>query len=223
MIDKSLRKATAERYGDLIVVRMTGGEDCLWLNMYIDKATGQMTCDSDIGSYAYHWGRGTPLNGNWNWTEFCCNWLSNSEWLLRKCCGERKAEKQFDLDATLEELRLRMMEGKEDDENAQAYVEYVLEAAADYDTRREFAVALNVAADIQRVDLPEEWWDCLVERYTPWQLRFAEICREVIVPAIRALDAVRKQSGLGHGAQKHGRDHVYKEQGGRKAISRRVG
>lgn len=191
MIDKSLRNATAERYGDLIVVRMTGGGDCLWLNMYLDGDAGQMTCDSDIGSYAYHWGRGTPLYGNW--TEFCCNWLSNSEWLLRKCCGERNAEMGFDQDATLKELRLRMMEGKEDDENAQAYVEYVLEAAADYDTRREFAVALNVAADIQRVDLPEEWWDCIVERYTPWQLRFAEICREVIVPAIRKMDA--KESG----------------------------
>lgn len=191
MIDKSLRNATAERYGDLIVVRMTGGGDCLWLNMYLDGDAGQMTCDSDIGSYAYHWGHGTPLYGNW--TEFCCNWLSNSEWLLRKCCGERNAEMGFDLDATLEELRLRMMEGKEDDENAQAYVEYVLEAAADYGTRREFAVALNVAADIQRVDLPEEWWDCLVEHYTPKQLRFAEICREVIVPAIRKMDA--KESG----------------------------
>ena len=190
MIDKSLRKATAERYGDLIVVRMTGGEDCLWLNLYLDKATGQMTCDSDIGSYAYHWGR-SPSNGNW--TEFCCNWLSNSEWLLRKCCGERNAEMGFDQDATLEELRLRMMEGKEDDENAQAYVEYVLEAAANYDTRREFAVALNVAADIQRVDLPEEWWDCLVEHYTPWQLRFAEICREVIVPAIRKMDMKERE------------------------------
>lgn len=186
MIDKSLRKATAERYGDLIVVRMKGSEDCLWMNMYLDKATGQMTCDSDIGSYACHWGRGTPLYGNW--TEFCCNWLSNSEWLLRKCCVERNAEMGIDQDATLEELRLRMMEGKEDDENAQAYVEYVLEAAADYDTRREFAVAINVAADIQRVDLPEEWWGCLVERYTPWQLRFAEICREVIVPAIKAMN-----------------------------------
>ena len=44
-----------------------------------------------------------------------------------------------------------------------------------------------MAADIQRVDLPDEWWDCMVERYTPWQKRFAEICREVIVPAIRAM------------------------------------
>lgn len=185
MIDKSLRKATAERYGNLIVVHMIGGDDCLWLNMYLDGDAGQMTCDSDIGSYAYHWG---PEPNSFDWTGFWCKWLDNEEWLLRKCCGERKAEKQFDLDATLGELRLRMMEGKEDDENAQAYVEYVLEAAADYDTRREFAVALNVAADIQRVDLPEEWVDCIVERYTPWQLRFAEICREVIVPAIRKMN-----------------------------------
>lgn len=184
MIDKSLRKATAERYGDLIVVRMTGGDDCLWLNMYLDGDAGQMTCDSDIGSYAYQWGN----NAKDDWTDFWCKWLSNEGWLLRKCCGERNAEKDFDQDATLEELRLRMMEGKEDDENAQAYVEYVLEAAADYDTRREFAVALNVAADIQRVDLPDEWWDCVCEDYTPWQKRFAEICREVIVPAIRAIE-----------------------------------
>lgn len=189
MIDKSLRKATAERYGDLIVVRMTGGGDCLWLNMYLDGDAGQMTCDSDIGSYAYQWGN----NAEDNWTDFWCNWLSNSEWLLHKCCGERNAEMGFDQDATLEELRLRMMDGKEDDENAQAYVEYVLEAAADYGTRREFAVALSVAADIQRVDLPKEWWDCLVEHYTPRQLRFAEICREVIVPAIRKM--VAKESG----------------------------
>ena len=33
MIDKSLRKATVEHYGDLIVVRMMGGGDCLWLNL----------------------------------------------------------------------------------------------------------------------------------------------------------------------------------------------
>ena len=189
MIDKSLRKATAERYGDLIVVRMTGGGDCLWLNMYLDGDAGQMTCDSDIGSYAYQWGN----NAKDDWTDFWCRWLSNEGWLLRKCCGERNAEMGFDQDATLEELRLRMMEGKEDDENAQAYVEYVLEAAAGYDTRREFAVALNVAADIQRVDLPEEWWDCLVEHYTPWQLRFAEICREVIVPAIRKMDMKERE------------------------------
>lgn len=122
MTDKSLRKAKAERHGNLIVVHMTGGEDCLWLNMYLDEDAGQMTCDSDIGSYAYQCGNSTEDD----WTDFWCKWLSNEEWLLRKCCGERNAEMGFDQDATLEALRLRMMEGKEDDENEQAYVEYVL-------------------------------------------------------------------------------------------------
>lgn len=37
MIDKSLRKATAERYGDLIVVRMKGSEDCLWMSSFRGK------------------------------------------------------------------------------------------------------------------------------------------------------------------------------------------
>ena len=117
MIDKSLRKAKAERYGNLIVVHMIGGGDCLWLNMYLDGDAGQMTCDSDIGSYAYHWG---PEPNSFDWTGFWCKWLSNAEWLLRKCCGERKAEKQFDLDATLEELRLQMMEGREEDARERA-------------------------------------------------------------------------------------------------------
>ena len=36
MIDKTLRKATAERHGPVVVVHYTGGGDCLWLNMYLD-------------------------------------------------------------------------------------------------------------------------------------------------------------------------------------------
>lgn len=188
MIDKSLRKATAERYGDLIVVHMHGGGDCLWLNMYLDGATGQMTCDSDIGSYAYHWGR--HIDKRKSWLDFCCEWLSCEEWLLRKCCGERKAERKFDRDSTIGELRLRYLADKEEDEDAQWEIESVLEATEGYDKGDEFAVALNVAADMRSVDLPEEWWTCIVERYTPWQLRFAEICREVIVPAIREMDAM---------------------------------
>lgn len=183
MIDKSLRKATAQRCGDVIVIRMTGGGDCLWLNMYLDETIGQMTCDSDIGSYAYHWG---PEN-NFDWTPFWCKWLSNEEWLLRKCCGERNAEKVFDCDATIGELRLQMTEGREEDEDAQRDIERVLDAAGGYDTDKGFVAALMTAAAAYDVDLPDEWWDCMVERYTPWQKRFAEICREVIVPAIRAM------------------------------------
>lgn len=184
MIDKSLRKAKAERYGTLIVVRMIGGEDCLWLNMYLDGKTGQMTCDSDIGYYAYHWGNGCTSD----WTDFWCRWLSDREWLLRKCCGERKTEMDFDRDKTLKGLRLRMMEGREEDEDAQWDVERVLEIVAGYDTQAGFAAALNVAADHYDVVMPDEWWGCFVMHYTPWQLRFAEICREVIVPAIRRMD-----------------------------------
>ena len=84
------------------------------------------------------------------------------------------------------------MEGKEEDEDAQWEVERVLEAAGGYDDRREFAAALNVAAVMRSFDLPDEWWNCLVERYTPWQKRFAEICREVIVPAIREMEAMEE-------------------------------
>ena len=189
MTDEYLRKAKAERYGNLIVVHMTGGGDCLWLNMYLDGDAGQMTCDSDIGSYAYQWGN----NAKDDWTDFWCRWLSNERWLLRKCCGERNAEKDFDKDATLEELRLQMMEGREEDEAAQRDVERVLETADGYDTPEGFAAALGVAAEHYDVDLPDEWWACLVERYTPWQLRFAEICREVIVPAIRKMDMKERE------------------------------
>ena len=186
MIDKSLRKATAKRYGDLIVVHMTGGGDCLWLNMYLDEATGQMTCDSDIGSYAYHWGR--HINDRQSWADFCCEWLSCKEWLLRKCCGERKAEKAFDMAASVENLRNTFAELHDGEDFLQEKFEDVLEAAEGYDTREKFAVALNTAADAHWIDLPEEWWDCLEEDYTPWQMRFAEICKEVIVPAIQAIE-----------------------------------
>lgn len=202
MIDKSLRKATAKRCGDVIAIHMVGGSDCLWLNMYLDEATGQMTCDSDIGSYAYHWGRHTSKSQRW--IDFCCEWLSNSEWLLRKCCGERHAEKEFDRDATIDNLRFRMMEGKEEDDDAEWEVERVLEAADGYDTYSEFAAALNVAAEMRRFDMPDEWWDCMVERYTPRQKRFAEICREVIVPVIRVMaEKEAQEDGQDRDVQHH--------------------
>ena len=186
MTDKSMRKATAKRCGNVIVIHMDGGEDCLWLNMYLDEHEGQMTCDSDIGSYAYHWGRN--ISKSQSWTDFCCQWLSNSEWLLRKCCGERKTERAFDRKQSINNLREYF---KQTNENAdeQEKFEEVLEIAEGYDDERSFAVALNVAADERRIDLPEEWWNCLDTYYTPWQRRFAEICREVIVPAIRAMEA----------------------------------
>lgn len=188
MIDKSLRKATAERYGDLIVVRMTGGGDCLWLNMYLDGDAGQMTCDSDIGSYAYQWSNATEDD----WTDFWCKWLSNEKWLLRKCCGGKNEQKQFYQEETCKEIReLYIAENGEDCDTRS--LDDVLDIANGYETAKEWCVALNVASDERSVDLPDEWWACVCEGYTPWQKRFAEICREVIVPAIRKMDA--KESG----------------------------
>lgn len=187
MIGKSLYKATAERYGDLIVVRMIGGGNCLWLNMYLDGDAGQMTCDSDIGSYAYQWGN----NAEDDWTDFWCKWLSNGEWLLRKCCGERHTSRAFDQEETVKTLRKMFTSenGEYCDYDEMDKLNDIIDIANGYNTADEWRVALCMAADERAIDLPDEWWACVCEDYTPWQKRFAEICREVIVPAIKKMDA----------------------------------
>ena len=63
-----------------------------------------------------------------------------------------------------------------------------IDVAYAYDNARSWSAALCVAADERNVELPEEWWCCMREDYTAWQKRFAEICREVIVPAIRSME-----------------------------------
>ena len=183
MIDKSKRKAIVERYGDMVVIRMTGGPDCLWLNMYLDTKDWQMTCDSDIGFYAYRWGSHTGGKAE-TFVEFCCRWLYDDEWLLRKCIGERHVEKRFDHEKTVENLRVMIQEDTdgEDEDN----LEYALETAGEHgDDRRAWAAAFAVAADHEMTYLPDEWYTCIEEDYSPWQKRFAEICREVIVPKLR--------------------------------------
>lgn len=205
MIDKTLRKATAERHGPVVVVRMTGGPDCLWLNMYLDCEKNQMTCDSDIGFYSYHWGR--LLNGEY-FIQFCIRWLSNDEWLLRKCIGEQHVKKEFDRDASIESLRREFAEEHEthedetDSETFDLLCEFddVLEIAAGYNDHEQFAAALCVASEERGVELPDEWWDCLVEDYTPWQKRFTEICREVIVPELRKLIGNKDKRCIVNGA-----------------------
>lgn len=71
----------------------------------------------------------------------------------------------------------------------------MLEIAGGYDNHAQFATALCVAAEERDIDLPEEWWSCLVEDYTPWQKRFAEICREVIAPAIKKMMEDERSNG----------------------------
>ncbi len=184
MIDKSKRKATAEQHGSLVVIRMTGAGDCLWLNMYLDMEEGQMTCDSDIGFYAYHWGRRIPENESF--LRFCCRWLADEEWLLRKCIGEQHVQKRYDYEKTVENLRTMIHEytDGEDEDN----LEYALEAAEGYsDDRGAWTAAFYVAADHEMTYLPDEWYECIEEDYSTWQKRFAEICREVIVPELKRL------------------------------------
>lgn len=195
MIDKSKRTATAERCGSLIAIHMKGGPDCLWLNMYLDVKDWQMTCDSDIGFYAYHWG--APRNSQQTFLDFCIDWLSHEDWLLRKCIGEKRAELDFDVEKTKQDMIRAFLDENGEDCDIEVFMD-ALEVADGYSRDSgEWAAALTVACNQLSVELPEEWWTCLVKDYTPWQKRFAEICREVIVPelmklAIEELTAVRR-------------------------------
>lgn len=183
MIDKTQRKATAKRNGNMIVIYMTGGSDCLWLNMYLDTQDWQMTCDSDIGSYAYHWGRPGSAQSE-SFIQFCCRWLYDDEWLLRKCIGERRIEKDFDAKKTRENIINDFRENGYDDADF-----HDLDAALDcadiyYDNRAAWTAVFQECAESLDIELPDEWRSNIAEDYTPWQKRFAEICREVIVPEI---------------------------------------
>lgn len=188
MFDRSMRKATVQRNGDIVVIRMTGGPDCLWLNMYLDTTSGQMTCDSDIGFYSYHWGRHVPKNRDF--VSFCCEWLADENWLLRKCIGEKNIDKSFDYAKTRENL-LRAYEEENTDEDESDcdtyYLEEALARASEFDDVKVWSAVLQASADSLGVDLPEEWYECVERDYTIWQKRFAEICREVIVPELKKL------------------------------------
>lgn len=189
MIDKSKRKATITECGQIIAIRMTGGPDCLWLNMYLDTESWLMVCDSDIGSYAYRWGKSASRTEGF--LEFCCRWLENEEWLLRKCIGERNARKMFLREQAETALREKVIEyNSEDDDFDVYYLDEILDLASGYDSdAKAWALAISTFADARGIDLPEEWYECIEEDYTPWQIRFAEICREVIVPE---LEMIRK-------------------------------
>lgn len=188
MIDKTLRKATAERHGSLVVIRMTGGPDCLWLNMYLDTQEKQMSCDSDIGFYAYHWGKCTSMT--YGFIEFCTHWLADDNWLLRKCIGERHVSKGFDYEKTCQALIKAYKEETMDEDEPDCntyFIEEALSRCAQFDDPDTFAAVFQAEADSLGCDLPEEWWACIDRDYTPWQKRFAEICREVIVPELKRL------------------------------------
>lgn len=219
MINKTKRKATVERNGSMAVIRMTGGPDCLWLNMYLDTHSRQMTCDSDIGFYTYHWGKGIP-DGE-DFLSFCCRWLKDESWLLRKCIGERNIDKGFDVDATCRNLREAYKNEDEDPDCDTYWLDEAIARACEFDNVDAWAAVLQSSADSLGVDLPEEWWECIERDYTPWQKRFAEICREVIVPALTSsqtaetggaapeAEPVRHGRWVLVGADKRGRGGVF--------------
>ena len=154
--------------------------------MYLDCKHGQMTCDSDIGSYSYHWGR--CWDGE-DFISFCIRWFSCEEWLLRKCIGENHEELAFDRYETLMNLRKAYddIHNSGDEYDVDFEFDEVLDVANGYDNKDQFIAAMSVLADERGVELPDEWWSCIVEDYTPWQKRFAEICREVIVPELKRM------------------------------------
>lgn len=190
MIEKTMRKATAERHGHVVVVRYIGGFDCLWLNMYLDCETWQMTCDSNIGSYSYHWYRlGRTWDGE-DFISFCIRWFSNEEWLLRKCVDDKNIPKEFDWDETVSNLRKVYDDIRNNwDEDYGVYCTFdeVLDVANGYDNKDQLIAALSVMADNRGIELPDEWWNCVVEDYTPQQKRFAAICRKDIIPKLKEL------------------------------------
>lgn len=194
MIDKSKHKATMRSAGTVFTIHMTGGPDCLWLNMYLDTEAWQMTCDSDIGSYAYLWGQ--SYGKNEDFIEFCSRWMANEDWLLRKCVGERHGDKLFNVGQTVENLREIMMDYYADDETFEIadFEELLNEAYSFSESAESWSAALCTAAEWSMLKgLPEEWYECIVEEYTPQQKRFAEICREIIVPLLKQhADGVRR-------------------------------
>lgn len=187
MIDKSKRKATVTECGQVITIRMTGGPDCLWLNMYLDTESWLMVCDSDIGSYSYRWGKNASRAESF--LEFCCNWLADEEWLLRKCIGEKNESKRFLLEQAESALREMVIEyNSGDDDFDEYYLDEMLSFASGYEeSAKAWTLAIYTYADAHGIDLPEEWYECIEEDYTPWQQRFAEICNEVIVPELERI------------------------------------
>lgn len=148
MINKTKRKATVERCGSMVVIRMIGGPDCLWLNMYLDTDTWSMTCDSDIGFYAYHWGRCSSSSETF--LPFCLRWLADGDWLLRTCIGERHVDKGWDYEKTRQALLNAYKEENTDEDEPDVdtyYIEEALSMAAQFDDVDAFAAVLQAEAD----------------------------------------------------------------------------
>lgn len=192
MSNTSPRQVTMEMAGKVLVIYVRGGGDCLWLHMYLDIDKWQMTCDSDVGHYSFYWGH--QLSRHRDFVEFCIEWLADENWLLRKCVGERHVQRDFLREKAQENLRRMIIEYNEDDENFDVEnLDDLIAASTGYDDANAWAMVVSYEAYSHDIQLPEEWYECIEEDYTPMQKRFAEICRETIVPELKRLKEFEKK------------------------------
>ena len=187
------RKVSIEQCGSIVVIRMTGGGDCLWLNMYLDEERWQMTCDSDVGFYAYNW----DVQGESSkpFADFCIGWFEDEDRVLRKCIGERHGQLRLNRAKSANALRREFRKdnkGKKNIEDLLEELEEVIEAADSYYDEESWPAVINEVADAKNIELPDAWWDCIVTEYTSQQNKFAEICDETIVPALEDFCNKRK-------------------------------
>lgn len=184
--------AHAERHGDLVAIRLKGDETCLWLDMYLDLAQWQMTCDSDIGCYAYRFAKPRDAGGA-DFIGHFCSVAVNDGWLLRKCVDEMHLPKDFNAEKSAYALR-DMVEDAGADKEYQNKLDEIIDAAYAYDGNKDaWLTAIHIGADSAGIDLPEEWWECLTAGYTPRQRYFARLCSEVIAPELRRM---MKEDGI---------------------------
>ena len=70
----------------------------------------------------------------------------------------------------------------------------ILREASAYDeSSQAWALAVQMLTERQDFCLPEEWYECIEADYTPRQKRFAEICRETIVPELKRMKEFEKK------------------------------
>lgn len=163
-------KATAEKCGHIIAVYVEDDPMCLWMRMYLDCRNGQMTCDSDIGHFACV----MPINAY----PFAHN-LMKTEWLLMKCV--EPFDMAFRLELSIDRLREMAIDEELDIEELN---DVIYEAGDHTQNAESWLTALKLIADRKGFELPEEWYDCIIRMYTKQQMRFAEICRDVIAPEV---------------------------------------
>lgn len=182
MIDKSKFCCTAKKHGDVVVIHVYGDGSCLWINMYLDKYW-QMVCDSDIGTFAYNWNRYKGVDA---FVAFCCEWFANENWLLRKCVDEQLVEKAFDGVESAKNLWTKIKCANPDC-GVEEIDDLINDAEMYSDNKEAWFASIHINADMRDIEMPEEWWECVVETYTPRQKKFAEICREVVAPELRRM------------------------------------